>query len=428
MDPFDQYAENPGRRAAGVPPYPQRPPTLGAPLYEQPPTYSPPPHRPPRRRRGLGYRMIIVAGFLGGAVLAGAVGTYTVQEIQSVLEASQQQTLETPNADADDLASALELSHDGIRVDWEAGPQLSAGLDQGHRITRAPGVLLVDTLMMQGIGVGTGMILSSEGLAITNYHVVENSSEVTVTVADTGRRYTAQVLGRDAKHDVAVLQIDNAGDLATVSIDTDVPRRGDLSAAIGNGSGQGYLTAVTGDVIGLNRSIMAGSEIPDDYSRLSGLIETDADVVPGYSGGPMVDSDGQVIGVTTAASRGSTTDEVDGYAIPITVALDVVEQVLTGEETETVSIGADGALGIIVSSADGQAVVEEVSPNSSAETLGLRPGDVVLRVDGVDVSTAAELADLINAQNAGDTVFVEWRTAAGESRQGEATLQEAVVN
>lgn len=375
------------------------------------------------------YRLIVVAGFLAGAILAGSVGTFAVQGIQEAIEASEAQTVTVPVTDGDELATQLQLSHEGISVDWEAGPQLSSGgLDEGHRVTRAPGVLLVDTLMLQGIGVGTGMVLNESGLAITNYHVVEDSSEVTVTVADTGKRYTAAVLGRDSQHDVAVLQLEDASDLPTVSIDTDPPSRGELTAAVGNGSGQGYLTAVTGEVTGLNRSILAGSEVPDDYSRLTGLIETEADVVPGYSGGPLVDADGQVVGVTTAASRGETTEEVDGYAIPITVALDVVDQVLSGEETETVSIGADGALGIIVSTVDGTARVEEVTEDSAAQKLGLRAGDTVLRVDGVEVSTAADLADRVNAMNAGDTVTVEWRDTEGERRQGQAVLQEAIVN
>lgn len=119
---------------------------------------------------------------------------------------------------------------------------------------------------------------------------------------------------------------------------------------------------------------------------------------------------------------------MDGYAIPITVALDVVDQVLSGEETETVSIGADGALGIIVSTVDGTARVEEVTEDSAAQKLGLRAGDTVLRVDGQEVASAADLADRVNAKNAGDTVTVEWRDSAGERRQGEAVLQEAIVN
>lgn len=375
------------------------------------------------------YRLIVVSGFLAGAILAGGVGSFAIQEIREALEASQSQTVTAPVTDGEQIASELDQAHAGIRVDWESGPQIApGGLDQGHRVTRAPGVLLVDTLTMRGVGVGTGMVLTADGLALTNYHVVEDSSEVTVTVADTGRRHTALVLGRDSKHDVAVLQIEEAEDLTPVSIDTSVPRRGEPTAAVGNGGGQGYLTAVTGEVTGLERSIMAGSEIPDDYSRLTGLIETDADVVPGYSGGPLVDDAGQVVGVTTAASRGDTAAEVDGYAIPITVALGVVDQVLSGEETETVSIGADGALGIMVSTVDGSARVEEVTRGSAAEDLGLRAGDTVLQVDGVEVVSSAELADLVNAKNAGDTVTVQWRTADGQLREGQAVLQEAVVN
>ncbi|MCT2088104.1 S1C family serine protease [Micrococcus terreus] len=370
----------------------------------------------------------MVAGFLAGAILAGGVGTFAVQEIQEAIEASQPRAA-APVLDAEQIAQDLQFAHDGIRVDWEADPQIAdGGLDEGHRVTRAPGVLMVDTLTLRGMGVGTGMVLSQDGLAVTNYHVVEDSSEVTVTVADTGRRYTAVVLGRDSRHDVAVLQLEDADGLTTVSIDEQIPRRGDLTAAVGNGGGQGYLTAVTGEVTGLDRSIMAGSEIPDDCSRLTGLIETEADVVPGYSGGPLVNDDGQVVGVTTAASRGETAREVDGYAIPITVALGVVDQVLSGEETETVSIGVDGALGIMVSTVDGAARIEEVTEGSAAEKLGLRAGDTVLRVDGEEVVSSKELADLVNDRNAGDTVTVEWRTSDGEPRQGQAVLQEAVVN
>lgn len=451
LPPADD-AQNPGRPVAGVPPYPQHAPHTGRSAPWSPPHQAAPDHHgpwpssgdawsqpdhlqnpwgsppPPPQRKGLRYRLIVVAGFLAGAILVGGVGTYAVQEIREAIEASQPRVA-APVLNGEQIAAQLQRAHEGIQVDFGAEPLInSGGLDQGRRVDQAPGVILVDTMLIQGIGVGTGMVLSKDGLAVTNYHVVEDSSEVTVTIADTGRRYTAVVLGRDSKNDVAVLQLEDARDLTTVSIDTELPRRGDHTAAVGNGGGQGYLTAVTGEVTGLNRSIMAGSEVPDDYSRLTGLIETEADVVPGYSGGPLVDDDGQVVGVTTAASRGETTDEVDGYAIPITVALGVVEQVLTGTETETVSIGVDGALGIIVSTVDGAARIEEVTPGSAAERLGLVAGDVVLQVNGQPVTTSKQLADLINDRNAGDSVTVEWRTESGQQRQGEAVLQEAIVN
>lgn len=460
-DPSDP--RDPGRDAAGVPPYPGRPPAVGpvfpgpvqypshgAPLpheqypgdhqqfpYGQSPhqpfPYGRPPHqqapygRPPRRPRRGGYRLIIAAGVAAAVVLAGGVTVLTVQEIRDIVAAQDQESAR-PAAEGESLEEALRHAHEGIQVDWDAGPNLDvAGLDQGRKVTEAPGVLMVDTRLMSGVGTGTGIVLSEGGLAVTNYHVVEDASEVTVVVADTGDSYSATVLGRDSLHDVAVLQIENAPDLPTASIDTDVPRLGDRSAAVGNGGGQRFLTAVTGEVTALGESIVASSGVPDDYSRLTGLIETSADVVPGYSGGPLVDSDGQVVGITTAASQGEDADAVDGYAIPVATALDIVAQVLSGEETETVSIGVDGALGISVQTEDGAAVVKEVSPGSSAERLGLQVGDTVHAVDGQPVGSAAELSEIVNDHNVGDIVSVQWTTVDGKERSGEIDLQEAVV-
>jgi S1-C subfamily serine protease len=371
--------------------------------------------------------MIIAAGVLAAVILAGGVGILTFQEVRDII-AAQVPGPVLPAADGASLEESLTRVHEGVRVDWDAGPRLDeAGLDEGREVTDAPGVLMVDTLLMSGTGTGTGIVLSGEGLAITNYHVVEDASEVSVTVADTGRTYSATVLGRDSLHDVAVLQIEDAPDLATASVDTEVPQLGDLSAAIGNGSGQGFLTAVTGEVTALGESIVASSGVPDDYSRLTGLIETSADVVPGYSGGPLVDADGQVVGITTAASQGEDAATVDGYAIPVATALDVVVQVLSGEETDTVSIGADGALGIVVQTVDGTAVVREVSPGSSAERLGLRAGDTVHSIDGQPVDSATELSAIVNDHNVGDVISVQWTTEGGQDRSGDVDLQEAVV-
>ncbi|MFC7400726.1 S1C family serine protease [Citricoccus sp. GCM10030269] len=427
---------DPGRSAAGIPPFPDRPPAVG-PIYSAPsepsapsahysyPYYPHPPQRRPARRRSAGFRLIITAGFVAAAILTGGVGTLVFQEIQDFV-AGDAPAL--PAAGDTPLTESLERSHDGVQVDWSAGPVLDdEGLDRGIEVTDAPGVLMVDTRFMQGMGTATGVVLSAEGLAVTNYHVVEDASEVTVTVADSGDVYSAKVLGRDSLHDIAVLQIEDAPALQTASIDTEKPQRGERSAAVGNGGGQGYLTAVTGEVTGLDEAIVASSEVPDDYSRLSGLIETSADVVPGYSGGPLVDGNGQVIGITTAASKGDSAEQVSGYAVPVSTALDVVEQVLSGEETETVSIGVDGALGIVVGTERDRAVVIEVTPGSSADQLGLQAGDVIHSVDGHPVRSGAELSEIVNDHNVGDVISVDWTTQDGEERSAEATLQEAVV-
>ena len=260
--------------------------------------------------------LISVLGVLGAVVLAAGLALLVAGRMGDVA-ARQGTEAAAPRASSEEvqaLAAGLEGAHDGVAVDWDgavgSGPDLAAGA----RVDDAPGVLLVETTLGTMMGTGTGIVLSEDGLAITNYHVVEDSSDVFVTVADTGRRYTATVLGRDAQHDIAVLDVEGVADLTPTSVSRAVPARGEQVAAVGNGSGQGHLTAVVGEVLRTDQSIMAATEGTDDFARLTGLIQTDADVVPGYSGGPLVDAEGQVVGVTVAASEGTTAEAVDGFA------------------------------------------------------------------------------------------------------------------
>lgn len=386
----------------------------------------------PRRRRSPLAFAISFFGVLGALVLAVGVSLLVAGRMVDVAGAPAPavSASEAVPQEADGLAAGLAGVHEGVSVDWDAPAHAESQLDPGLVVEDAPGILLVETVLGQRMGTGTGMVLTPEGLAVTNYHVVEDSSEVFVVVADTGERHTATVLGRDAEHDIAVLDVQGVTDLPVASVALEPVERGEEVAAVGNGRGQGHLTAVRGTVLGLDRSIMAAAEGTDQYSRLTGLIQTDADVVPGYSGGPVVDADGQVVGVTVAASDGVSADEVDGFAIPLAVTFDVVDQVLSGEETDTVSIGADGALGIMVG-ADPEAgvVVMQVDRDSAAEAIGLREGDVVLQIDGVSVEgNASRMSRLVNDNNVGDRITVTWRTQAGEVREAEAVLQEAVVN
>ncbi|MFF5021640.1 S1C family serine protease [Micrococcus luteus] len=391
-----------------------------------------PPGWPPRARRSPLAFVIALFGALGALVLAGGLTALLAGRLVDVAadSAPTVSAAQAPAREAGELAAGLTHVHDGVAVDWAAPAHTGSALDPGQPVADAPGILLVETALGARTGTGTGMMLSPDGLAVTNYHVVEDSSEVHVVVADTGARHTATVLGRDAEHDIAVLDIEGVSDLPVASVSLDPVRRGDRVVAVGNGGGQGYLTAVRGTVLGTDRSIMAAAEGTDQYARLSGLIQTDADVVPGYSGGPVVDDDGQVVGVTVAASDGTTADEVDGFAIPLEVAFDVVDQVLSGEETDTVSIGADGALGIMVrADPDVGVVVMQVDAGSAAEQIGLVEGDVILEIEGQPVGDdASRMSRLVNDHNVGDRITVQWRTADGEVREAEAVLQPALVN
>jgi S1-C subfamily serine protease len=165
---------------------------------------------------------------------------------------------------------------------------------------------------------GTGMVLTSDGEVLTNNHVVEGATSITVSALSTGKTYEATVVGTDPTDDVAVLQLADASGLDTVQIDDDTLAVGDEVTAVGNAGGTaGSTSAAAGAVTALNQAITATDDNGQDATQLTGLIQIAADVVAGDSGGPLYDAEGEVVGMDTAAA--STGGQA--YAIPITTAL-----------------------------------------------------------------------------------------------------------
>ena len=311
------------------------------------------------------------------------------------------------------------------------------GLTQGTKLASAPGVVLINSKLYNGQGAGTGIIVDKSGVVITNYHVVEGSTQVKVTTADGSKTYTATVIGHNQKKDVAVLQIADApNDLETVSIAKSSAKIGDTVYAQGNGSGQGYITELEGKVTDLNESITASDRSNQKHSnKLTGLIKTDADVVAGYSGGPLMNTDREVVGINTAASTGQTSEEVDGYAIPISDVMSIANAIRNGDTSNGNVIGRNAALGITVTtvtlrSNSGPAAavqVQEVSEGSGAAKAGLQAGDVITALNGKSVTSASDLSDSIKAKAIGDKVTV---TVIRNNQQQDitVTLGEAIVN
>src|SRR5699024_7374000 len=191
------------------------------------------------------------------------------------------------------------------------------------------------------------------------------------------------------------------------------------------------LTSVVGEIRGTNETIHIEPQEPGSPARwLEGLLMITADIVPGYSGGPTVDANGQVIGISTAASQNTTnTDEAFGYAVPILQALEVVEQVLAGEDSGDVVIGLGGALGIVVSSEpDAGARIIEVTNGSAASQIGLQPDDVIIEIDGQQVVNSSFISRYVRDKNPGDQVEVTWRSPDGSLHQATAVLDEASTN
>lgn len=272
---------------------------------------------------------------------------------------------------------------------------------------------------------GTGIILSSTGEILTNNHVIEGATSIEVTVESTGETYTAEVVGTDATSDVAVLQLEDASGLTPATLgDSDDVAVSDAIASVGNAEGTGDLVTAAGTITALDESIEVASETSDTTESLSGLIEIDADVVSGDSGGPLVDADGDVVGIVTAASSG--TADITGYAIEINTALDIVNQIESGVDTDTVVIGLPAFLGVTIAdttSTDG-VVLGGVVEGLPADEAGLVAGDTITAVDGESVTTYDSLSEIVAAHEAGDSVTVTYTDTSGDSQTVTVTLVE----
>jgi len=268
---------------------------------------------------------------------------------------------------------------------------------------------------------GTGMVLTSDGEILTNNHVVEGATSITVTVLSTGESYTATVVGTDPGDDVAVLQLSDASGLDTVQIDQDDVAVGDAVTAVGNAGNETGTAAAAGTVTALDQSITATDESGSDAEQLTGLIEIAADVEAGDSGGPLYDAEGEVTGMDTAAS--STGGQA--YAIPIATALSIAEQITSGVDDATIHQGYPGFLGISVQSTGtgtGGATIAGVVTDGPAEQAGLVAGDVITAIDGTTITSADDVSTVLAERDPGDEVTVTWTDSTGAAQTATVTL------
>ncbi|WIE76814.1 S1C family serine protease [Curtobacterium sp. MCSS17_007] len=295
------------------------------------------------------------------------------------------------------------------------------------------GVVTIDTVMdydTSSRAAGTGMVLTSDGTVLTNNHVIQGATSITVTDETTGKEYTADVVGSDATNDVAVLKLRDASGLSTVTLDDDGgPSTGDAVTDVGNAEGTGNLVAAAGTVTALDQDIQVQSETGTGTESLHGLIEVAADIVSGDSGGPVLDSEGEVVGMATAASSGSA--QVTGYAIPITTATAIADEILAGESSDTITIGLPAFLGVEVGSSGGSGgttgtttgvAVAGTVEGSGAAAAGLVAGDTITSIDGTTVTSNDALTAAIRSHAVGDRVQVGYTDASGTARTVTVTL------
>nr|WP_278249470.1 trypsin-like peptidase domain-containing protein [Nocardioides sp. IC4_145] len=270
------------------------------------------------------------------------------------------------------------------------------------------------------------MVMDGEnGIVVTNHHLVEGATSIEVTIATTGQTYTATLLGADATHDIAVLELTDAPALDEVTLDTDALEVRDQITAVGDAGGDGgTLTAATGTITD-TRAPVTVTDDDGTQTTIRGLIEVDADIIAGDSGGALLDADGDVIGMNVAASSGTT--DITGYAIPVARVLRVASAVLAGDGSATIDLGYDAFLGIALSTRDTDPATATKVLEGGAADAGLPAGDTITALDGHAIESAGALRRWLARYNAGDTISLSWTDDAGESDGADATLGRAPI-
>jgi S1-C subfamily serine protease len=337
----------------------------------------------------------------------------------------------------------------------------SAPLSGGEQaiVTKVrPGLVIINTTLQYNseAAAGTGMVINADGLVLTNNHVIDGSTKITATVAATGRTYPATVVGYDKTGDIALIQLQHASGLTVVPLgNSSSAKVGTPVVALGNAEGRGSIIAAPGEVTGLNQAITASEEGSSTASvTLTGMIQTDADIVPGDSGGPLASSAG-VIGMDTAGNDVSDQQQASaGFAIPINTALSVARQIAGGHASSVITIGYPPFVGIFIgsgSSRSPQAQAQQqqsggasgsspacytsnanltapsaIAPVSSgtlivgticgspAASAGLTGGAVITAVNGQAVGSPDDLSGILSRFHPGEVISVTWVSPSGQ--------------
>jgi len=273
------------------------------------------------------------------------------------------------------------------------------------------------------VGAGTGIVIDPNGVVLTNNHVISGATDISAFDVGNGQTYGVDVIGYDRAQDIAVLQLRGAAGLPTAAIGGGV-NVGEPVVAMGNAGGQGGTpSAVAGHVIALNQTVDATDTLTGAQETLGGLIQADTPIKPGDSGGPMVNSNGQVIGMNTAATDNYKMSGGQGFAIPIGQAMGVAGQIRSGAGSNSVHVGPTAFLGLgVVDSGGSGARVERVVSDGPASAAGFAPGDVITAIDGAPIYGATSMTDALVPHHPGDTITVSYRSASGGDRTATVTL------
>lgn len=357
----------------------------------------------PRRRFGI----VLVAAVFG--LFGGVIGAYVAQDSNLVDLGSSKSTTQITSA------PVVVASDDS---------QLSDSLIAKVAARLANSVVTISTTITEdaggGRGVGTGVVLTSDGEILTNAHVVEDASEVVVRLAGETEPRVAKILASDAGNDLALIKIDATGLVAATFAKPGSVRIGDTVVAIGYALAlDGGPSVTSGIISALKRTIET------DSGALNSLIQTDAAISSGNSGGPLVNIKGEVVGINSAVARSDSTSAANniGFSISVDEVLIVVEQLR--KQAKGVE-RLDGFLGVGLAAREdgGQgAIITDVQAGSPADKAGIVADDVVLAVDGEPIDGQAGLVAAIRDAEPGQTVKIEI-LRGGKRLTFEATLVE----
>ena len=337
----------------------------------------------------------VLTAAMAGSYALGAGGAATAQDVEPVVTTSATRNAAAMQDAFADVAKAAGPAVVTITTRREA----PAGQTRPGQTT--PG----GRRRGQGGGLGSGMIYRSDGLILTNAHVVRGATNVQVRLQNE-REYPARVLGSDPATDVAVLKIDGTN-LPTVKLGDSAPvRAGDWAIAVGNPFG--LANTLTVGVISAT-----AREVPLSRRGLTDYLQTDASINPGNSGGPLLDIYGRVIGINNAIFSESGGNEGIGFAIPINTARDIAARLVSDGRISR------GVLGVTISDARERAeelglnrnvsgaVVETVAPGSAGAQAGLRKGDIVQQFNGQPITRSSELQRLVGNTPVGRTAELQ---------------------
>jgi S1-C subfamily serine protease len=436
--------------------------------------------QPRRPGRGKGLLVYLVVAALAAGVGAAAVATL---DHSSTPSASQSPSSGTNPGNGFNPGGGLSPGNSSGGSNNSSSGGVSSATEQ-KIITRVePGVVDISSNLQYagGTAEATGMVISPGGLVLTNNHVIDDTTGLTATLVTSGRKFTAKWLGYDKTDDVSVIQLEGASGLRTVPLgDSNSIKVGDSVVTIGNANGAGGRpTVTTGSITAINQTITASDDL-GGTETLHDMLQTNSQIVEGDSGGPMTNASGQVVGMDTAASSGNNFGNQNGestgnigFAIPINRALTIAHEIINGQSSSTVKIGASGFMGVLVPSGnassasspsqqqqiqsqsegstgtgngfggqsgsclandEGSSVPQQIAPASSgtlvlgalcgtpANSANISAGDVITAVNGSTVTSPDSLTKILSGYRPGTTISVSWEDTAGQQHVSKLDL------